>query len=220
MNKSIWLFLFAAVPLSSLAQEEPLRFAQWYAGGGLSFAEITAGSFGGINNGSDDAELSTGSVITAGYEISRHVAIEAGYLDTGTLRYSGRRGFICRASELCDVSVEQEASALTLSGVGILPLSDVWEIYAKLGLASWEAVSKQAFRSPSGSLSATGLVDLDGTDVLFGFGIGAWLNPGLRVRLGYESFSTNDALLAVDRAAGLQHFALEVHWRFGGRPPP
>lgn len=214
MHKLVCLFLLATFSLSSPAQDEATPSQRWYAGGGISYAEITAGSFGGISNGSDDARLSAGSLVTIGYEIGRHVAIEAGYLDAGTLRYSGRRGFICTSSELCDVSVAQETSALTVAGIGVLPLGDIWELYGKLGLASWDAVSNQTFRSPSGLLSAAGLADLDGTDVLVGLGVGAWLNPRLRARLGYESFNTNDALLAVDRAAGVQHFALEFHWRF------
>lgn len=220
MHKPIWLLLLATLPLPGLAQDVSASSTGWYAGGGIAYAEITAGSFGGLNNGSDDARLRAGSVITIGHDIGPYVAIEAAYVDMGTLRYSGRRGFICLASELCDVSVEQDTSALTLSGVGILPLGDVWELYGKLGLASWEARSRQAFRSPSGSSSATGMVDLDGTDVLFGLGVGAWLNSGLRLRLGFESFNTNDALLAVDRAAGVQHFAVEVQWRFRGKAGP
>jgi hypothetical protein len=205
--------LFAALPAMGLADDEAVWSPGWYVGGGVSYTEINAGSFGGLRNGNDSTDSNFGMVVTAGYKFGQYTAVEAGYLDAGALHFSSSRGPQCVEPDLCNVKVKQETTALTVAVVGILPLNRVWDIYAKVGAASWDAVANQAFASPSGSASATGRADLSGTDLLIGLGVGAALASRIRLRLEYESFETDDALLAFDRSAGIQQFALEVHWR-------
>lgn len=210
----ILVSLIAALPVAGLADDEAAWSSGWYVGAGVSYAEISAGSFGGLRNGNDRTDSNVGMVVTAGYRFGQFTAAEIGYLDAGAPRFSSSRGLVCVEPDLCTVEVEQETTALTVAGVGIMPLGQVWHIYAKVGAASWEALADQTFASPSGNVSATGRTDLTGTDLLIGFGVGAALAPRVGLRLDYEWFDTEDALLAVDRAAGFQQFALEVHWRF------
>ena len=211
---SVLVSLIAAVPVAGLADDEAARFTEWYVGAGVSYTGIIAGSFGGLSNGNDDTNSDVGMVVTAGYRFGQYTAAEIGYLDAGAPRFSSTRGFLCVEPDLCTVGVEQETTALTIAGVGILPVGQVWHLYAKAGAAFWDAVANQTFASPSGSVSADERADLAGTGLLIGFGAGAALANRVGLRIDYEWFDTDDALLAVDRAAGLQQFALEIHWRF------
>lgn len=205
---------FSLFAPTALADEDEGQSPKWYLGAGLTYTDISAGSFGGLSNGNDSTDSDTGMLVTAGYAFGRNFAVEIGYLDGGAPRFESSRGLLCNDPDPCRVEVEQDTEALTIAAVGILPLGSVWEFYGKAGVAAWEARADQTLTSPSGDVSIRGRADLDGTHLLLGLGVGAALGPRVRLRLGYEFFDTDDALLAVDRAAGFQQFAAEVHWRF------
>lgn len=202
------------VPLTAQADKEEDQSAEWYVGGGLSYTDISAGSFGGLNSGSDSTKSDNGFVVTAGYMLNRNFAVEIGYLDAGAPGFESLRGPLCVDPDSCQVKVKQDTDALTVTVVGMLPLGPVWEFYGKAGAVAWDAVADQTFTSAAGGAPVHTRVALSGTDLLIGLGIGVRISSGFRFRLGYEFFDTDDALLAVDRAAGFQQFALEAHWRF------
>lgn len=201
-------------PLTAQVDEKEDEPAVWYVGGGLSYTDISAGSFGGLNNGSDRTEADSGFVLTAGYTLNRNFAVEIGYLDAGAPRFESTRGLLCVEPDLCRVKVKQDTDALAVTVVGKLPLGPVWEFYGKAGAVAWDAVADQTLTSAAGGVPVQTRVELSGSDLLIGLGIGLRIASGVRFRLGYEFFDTDDALLAVDRAAGFQQFALEAHWRF------
>ena len=214
---ALTLLVVSAFPpfaLDGLADEEEDQSPNWYVGAGVSYTDISAGSFGGFSNGNDNTDADAGMLLTAGYTFGRNLAVEIAYLDAGAPRFESSRGLLCADPDPCRVEAEQDTEALTVAAVGIVPLGSVWEFYGKAGVAAWEAIADQTLTSPSGDVSIRTRADLDGTDLLLGLGVAAALGPRLKIRLDYEFFDTDDALLAVDRAAGFQQFALEVHWRF------
>lgn len=206
--------LIVSYPAPVFAEDEQDRVSYWYAGGGVAYTDISAGSFGGLSNGNDNTNSDIGAVGTVGYRIGRNFAAEVGYLDAGAPTFGSTQGFLCLEPNRCIVKVEQETKALTAAVLGILPFGETWGLFAKVGIASWEALARQTFSFPSGAFASAGRVDMSDTDLLFGFGASAKLTPRVRLYLDYEWFDTDDALLGVDRAAGFQQFALEAHWSF------
>ncbi len=205
--------LFVSTPGIGLADESGDRRGSWHLGVGLTSADVSAGSFGGIGAASR-ANSDGGHVLTGGYRFGTYLAIEAGVFDAGEPAFASRRGLICNEPSLCVVDVEQETSGVTVAALGILPLGEIWEIYGKLGAASWDADARQSLASPSGAVTAAARVERSGTALLIGLGVSARVAERLKVRLDYQWFDTDDDLLAVNRAAGLQMTSIELHWQF------
>ena len=202
-------------PYAAAQSDEEGNGAQrWYAGGGISVADVNSGSFGGVNGTSDRSHSDTGTLVTLGYTFSEHLAIEVGFLDAGSPRFESTRGFLCADPDLCQVRAKQATEAATVAAIGVLPVGAVWEFYGKAGLANWSAKADQRLSSPSGSVSIESRADRSGTDLLLGGGVAANVASRVRVRLEYQFFDTDEALLAVDRTAGFEQLALEVLWRF------
>lgn len=82
----------------------------------------------------DDEEGAAWSV-TAGYRINRYLAVEAGYVNLGTLSSTHTIGLpaIIGGGTL-NFSRELETDGPTLTAFGMLPLSDSWQLYARVGM--------------------------------------------------------------------------------------
>lgn len=164
---AIALSAMIVAPLPVLAQNG------WYAGGGIGKSELDDWC-----GGCDDSD--TAYKLTLGYQFAPNFAVEAAYHDFGDFSARGRRN--------------EEATALSASGVGRLPLNNQFALFAKAGL---------------------GMVDTRGDDsinLLVGLGASYQVMPALELRIEYEMLSdvefeaAGDSDLSVLGAAAVYRF--------------
>lgn len=70
----------------------------------------------------------------AGYRFNTHFAVEGGYIDLGRTSYRAKlRGNITGVPTDAVLNLDSESAGLTVSAVGVLPLSYRWEVYGRAG---------------------------------------------------------------------------------------
>jgi opacity protein-like surface antigen len=120
-----------------------------------------------------------------GYQFMRELALEASYTDLGKLRYHANDKLASLANASTDL--DAKAKGPTVAVIGALPLSQEWEIYARLGIIfSKVTLEAQATLSTSAG-SHTGAPvseSSNSVDALAGLGL-AW-NPTKHVKLRAE----------------------------------
>lgn len=113
----ITLFL-TALMLGTAAQAEG-----FYAGGGLGLTQIEDED-AGISF--DDSAI--GWRVFGGYEFTPNFALELGYVDSGEAEDS-----------IGGIDVDADLTAWTVTGLGILPVNDSWDVFGKLGYYDGES---------------------------------------------------------------------------------
>lgn len=109
----------------------------------------------GMNN---DEE--TGFGLMAGYRVNRNFAVEGAYQDTGQANISGRSA---------------DTNAWEVTGVGLLPLNERFDLLGKLGL----------YRGRAHGSGASG----NNNDVTFGLGAQYNVNAQLGVRVAWQRYA-------------------------------
>jgi OOP family OmpA-OmpF porin len=124
-----------------------------------------------VSTGGDDFSAdATGFKVIAGWRFLDWLSIEGNYVDLGS------------GDDTVDGGrVEVDASGLSLSAVGFLPIGPV-DLFARVGAISWDADFE---------VEDFGKVSDDGTDLTYGVGaqFRVW---GLSVRAEYEQFDIDD----------------------------
>lgn len=70
----------------------------------------------------------------AGYRFNTHFAVEGGYMDLGRVSYRAKiRGNITGVPTDATLNFDSETAGLTVSALGIWPLSYRWEVYGRAG---------------------------------------------------------------------------------------
>ena len=149
--------------------------AAWFAApAGAQVSAPGAGFYGGFGLGSADHDVpgaadkeDTGWKLFGGYQFNRNVAIEGGYVDLGRAIFPG---------------TSLESTALTLSAVGSLPMTDQFAFTGKLGIA-WAETDVAGFGTR------------DSTDPVYGLGLRYDFNKQFGVRGEWERFRLNGSPL-------------------------
>ena len=116
-----------------------------------------------------------------GYRFLKFIAVEAGYADLGSPQWQER-----------NVQGYQERAEVSVKGwnafvVGILPVSNVVDIYGKLGILAWDTEITSFLQGEYiYSESSTG------TDTVYGIGAGFWVGPNVTLRGEAEWFKIGD----------------------------
>jgi len=142
--------------------------AEMYVGAGLGDGTIeTSENFeeGSINFDESDMAYR----IFAGYMFSQYLGVEVAYLDLGSP--SQRFGFDGGESGTINVDFKAELTGVSAQGVLAYPF-DVFEVFAKLGIVSYEAEVEAKDVGTGQSLN----LDDDGEELAYG--IGAKYNIG------------------------------------------
>lgn len=214
--KKTWCILIALLlPPLGLADDAALR--GWYLGGGLAVNNVFTNEDNGLYGSSERGDSDTGFIVNGGYRFNRYFAAEFGYLDGGSPRFESISVVPDEPGPVF-TDVVQQTEAWQASIVGILPFARIWEIYAKGGVAFWDATAQQVLTPLTGPPSTERQVDRDGTDFLVGIGFGVSIRKHLHLRFEAQAFRTDDDLLVVgldDREARFDSFTAELHWRFG-----
>lgn len=171
------LFALAAISTPALSQE-----TRWYLGGSIGqsqfdqdLALVTALGATGVTTEDSD----TGFKIYGGYQFTRNWGIEVGYIDFGSTEVRGTAGG-------GSFRVNIDLTALTVAGVGTLPLNPNFSLFGKAGVYVWDAKA-----GSSGTIVAAGN---DGIDPMVGIGVLYNLNRNLGVQAEFEHFAGDDTI--------------------------
>lgn len=114
----------ASCALPALAQS-------WYIGAGIGRGTLNVS---GTDLGLPDASIgdnTTTYTLHVGYRINPYFAVEGAYYDLGEYDFSGNLGNV-------GVAGTAKAKAYALNAVGILPLSEAFDLYGRAGYGSAE----------------------------------------------------------------------------------
>lgn len=213
MTRLASLLITAAMLLPAAAQAEN----GFYAGFGVGGARLEFDlADSGLTPPSDEPLASDSFAASdvavkffGGYRIMEFLAVEAAYLDLGEPRQADC--FVDTAPDalaFCqsrEWNTEVATDGWTLSAVGILPLGERWEAFAKAGVLFWEAdgtALDQTTVPPNRPLPPDALYvsgNDDGTDLALGFGGTLKATDHIRLRGEFEWFdieNTSTAWLA------------------------
>jgi outer membrane protein with beta-barrel domain len=124
MRKRLGLSVFAALALTAAMAAQADVQPGFYMGAGFGSTKIDDDGFDDIDF--DDSDV--GFKLFGGYSFNQNFAIEATYFDLGEA--SGSLGF----GDTFDVGI----SGFGVSAVGVLPLSDTFSLFGKLGYATYD----------------------------------------------------------------------------------
>jgi OmpA-OmpF porin, OOP family len=151
MYKRVGLSALAAFGLIAATAAHADVQPGFYAGVGLGQSTIDVGL-------SDDSD--TSFKVFGGYSFNENFAAELAYIDGGSV--AERQG---------PTSVEVEATGLSAVAVGRLPVTDMFSVYAKAGIASYDV--ELQFSDPflgNGSVKDSDEDLIYGIGAAFGFG--------------------------------------------------
>src|SRR3990170_2768410 len=188
----------------------------WY--GGISIgqskakiddARITSNLQGaGFATSINDDNRDTGYKLFGGYKFNRNFALEGGYFDLG------RFGFTSTTVPAGTLSGNIKLQGLNLDAVGILPITEKFSAFGRIGVNYAEARD---------SFSGTGAVNVlnpspskRDTNLKLGLGLQYDFTPSLGMRLEAERYRVNDA---VGNKGDVDLVSLGVVYRFGTATP-
>jgi OOP family OmpA-OmpF porin len=217
---------FSTLGLATLATfatlASPLAVAQmmeapagWYAGlnagrsrADIDNARITSGLQGagfGTSGIADDGR-SSGFKLYGGYRVNRNFALEGGYFDLGNF------GYTATTVPAGTLSGNMKLRGLNLDLVGILPLTDRFEAFARVGAAYTQArdhfsgTGAVVVTDPNPSKSALNLK--------VGLGLGYNFSDNFGMRVEVERYRINDA---VGNRGDIDLVSVGLVYRFGAR---
>jgi len=177
--RSTLLLATAALGLTGLGLTSVSQAAEpgFYVGAGIGNAGIEVDGndpdLGDIDDRDFDGD-DVGYKLFAGYRVNNWLAVEASWNDFGTPD---------DATEIGNVPIETEfeTDGFDASLLGILPVGEYFDVFAKAGYFIWDVES----RSQSGGIAE--LVKDSGED--FTYGVGVQWNPGsFGVRAEYQVY--------------------------------
>ena len=136
----------------------------------------------GVGAGETCSDTDTAFRGSVGYQVNPSLGLEASYGNYGELKYSD--GF---------VNASYTASGFQFSAVGSLPVSDVFALTGKLGIALTEG--KVSVSAPS--IGYAEIVSASNTIVAYGIGMRYNLNKTVAVRAQYEDLGKIKAVSTV-----------------------
>lgn len=164
-------FVAALALLASPAWAAP-EGSGFYAGAGIGASDLAASHFS--FSGSDFAFK-----VFGGYDFMKYVGVEAAYMDGGSPS---------------DHGANVDVTGWDLAVRGMLPITDSFELFAKLGYVWWD-------------LSAHGYGDDNGDDLMYGVGVGYRFGDHLGLRGEWERMDIQDTSRA-------DLWTASMYWKF------
>ena len=174
-------------------------------------AEIQPGFYAGVGVGTATVELDTNEdlegfkfdsddtafKVFGGYNFNQYFAVEASYFDGGNpeetlIAVPGFTG-----------TLEVGITGLAASAIGRIPLGEVFSLYGKLGLASYEADIKGRV---NGDVVDDGAAEVSDDDVVYGVGAAFNVGSQFELRAEYEAISFSDGDFTMLSVNGLFKF--------------
>ena len=163
---SVVLLVLSALSTSVLAE------LPFYVGGSVGQSYVEEDN---VLAGEDFEDEDFGFKAFAGYRIHKNFAVELDYLDYGD-----------PDDNILGIDTKiEDLYAVALYGVGILPLSDQFELFVKLGGAYWDGRAKATVMGLSDSSSE------NGTELAYGLGASFAFTDKVAVRAEYEEIDVD-----------------------------
>lgn len=164
----------------------------------------------------DDSDTTFG--LTVGYRFMPYLAVEAQYVDLGEAEYTASGDLYDSLDNFigtADVSTSMDSSGFALSVLGILPIQEVWEVHARLGMYFGDTEADVAVTLDDGiDVFTDSYSDSKNEEELFyGIGGGYTFDETWNVRVEYTVFQDigDEDLLG---EADLDRFVIGVNYRF------
>jgi hypothetical protein len=131
----------------------------------------------------------------AGYRFNRWSAVEASYLDGGSVK-----------KDNSGASFKTEPHIATATGMGILPINRAFSLFARAGLAHW-------WYNADFAVVGLGTANFSekSNEIIWGAGASVFIDRGL-LRLEYEQTKTSPDLAGLTLNMRLQVLTLSVVW--------
>lgn len=221
--------LFTSTALSQ-EQQPPEASQPWrgfYLGGGGNYSTVSVerpnsddcdygcyplwGDYTTYEEGDGDYGYS----VHAGLRLHQYFALEAAYIETGTIGWDENLVYMPDLKDYYNNHVDFSAKATEVSALAILPFFEAWEVYLRVGAAFWDGKSEQHLDQSFGNAVVNREVEDSGTDWLFGLGLGYTFADAFHVRFEATSFNIDREVLNARDATSVDSFVLELQYRFG-----
>lgn len=164
----------------------------------------------------DDSDTTYG--LTVGYRFMPYLAVEGQYLELGEAKYSANGDLYDEFEKfIATANVEEtfDSSGFALSVLGILPIQEVWEVYARLGMYFGDTEADFSVTLDDGIESITESMSESKSEEEFFYGIGGGytFNETWNVRVEYTVFQDigdEDITGETD----LDRFVIGLNYRF------
>ena len=187
------------------------------------FDDIVVSSFIGagapvISGNSSFEDGATSLAIFAGYRFNPYIAVEGGYINLGATeyRFSGQVNPPGPTSSIpASLSMDIESTGITLSGLGSIPLTSIFDLHGRLGffISDTELKVRTNIEASTASESET----LDSESVFFGVGGAFHIGNHFTVSLDwtrYDNVGDEDEDDDPDTEAGIDIDLLSVSASF------
>lgn len=167
--------IFTVVGLALLLAVTPALAGEFYVGGALGQASTDTG----VNEtpGVTVDDSSTGYKVFGGYNVMKYFSVEGAYVDGASVTMN--------ASDPTPFSTSLETSGFAFRAMGVLPLREKLNLFADLGMYMWNGDATVS----DGNFSASG--STDGTDPVYGIGMGWQVIPKGNLRVEIERYDTS-----------------------------
>jgi Outer membrane protein beta-barrel domain len=215
----------SATAPASTAAGAPGGWRGFYLGGGVAYSNVSVlvgqtdcyyDCYWGDYDDYDDGDGDFGYTLHAGWRFHKYGALEVSYLDAGPIGWDQDLVYMPEFDDYYNNRIEYSASITEVTLLGVLPFGDTFEVYAKLGAAFSEGESVQRLDQSFGDQVIVRSVSDNGTDVVWGLGVGMTFAKVFHVRLGFESIGVDEDVLNTRSDTTLDSFVLEGQFRFGG----
>jgi OOP family OmpA-OmpF porin len=191
MSKRLGLSAFAALALTAaMAAQADVR-PGFYVGAGVGSTTIDDDGFDDIDF--DDSD--TGFKLFGGYTFNRNFAIEVSYFDLGEASGSLFDPFFG------DIEFDVGVSGLNAQAVGLLPLTETFSLFGKIGFASYDIDAE---------VTVAGVGDGEGSesesDMTYGVGGAISFAERFEVRVEYEAINVDGGDANMISVGGLIRF--------------
>lgn len=223
--------LFATVTwtVPAIAQGTPESWRGVYGGAGGSFSNVSVeipgsgcsdcyywwGDYPAYDEGDGDYSY----VAHVGYRVNRYFAVEAAFVDAGTIGWDKQFVWMPELEGYYRNHVDFSAEVPEISAVGIFPFLERWEVFGRLGVGFWSGESEQTLTDVyTGEVIHRHASD-DGVGALAGLGLGFSFTESWHTRFEYQAVWIDGDALNVDSETTLDSFTWELQYRFGARKP-
>lgn len=156
-----------------------------------------------------DNNRDTGFKLYGGYQLNKNFAVEGGYYDLG------RFGFIATTLPAGTLSGNIRLRGVNLDGLGILPITERFSAFGRLGLNYADA--RDSFVGSGAVIVTNPRPSKRELNYKFGVGLQYALTPAWGVRAEAERYRINDA---VGNRGDIDLLSLGLVYRFDVKPAP
>ena len=169
-------------------------------------SRLSTGGFT-VNSRSED-NSSVGYKLFGGYQLNRNFAVEGGYFDLGRFNYS------FNTTPTGTFSNDTRVRGLNLDLVGMLPVSEQFSVFGRVGAAYAQSRANSVVTGASPfSSSSTSRKD---TNLKVGLGLQYAITEALAVRAELERYRINDP---IRNRGHIDMASVGLVYKFGGKQP-